>query len=181
LVNNSAVTAPFADDAILTREADAARPANLPSPGHSAQHPTTVGTVGDKLEIKGNTEFDMSALYDGIAAIPDRAAVNHVDLLMDKSAQTLNISVQDVLALGVGDSFLSTGTHAGKIQMLIDGDDKDKINLVNAYGATGPAVWTVNEVTKVSLEGVVGEYFLATNITSGLELFIKTGVEINIV
>jgi hypothetical protein len=65
--------------------------------------------------------------------------------------------------------------------MLIDGDDKDKVNLVNAYGATGPAVWTVNEVTKVSLEGVVGEYFLATNITSGLELFIKTGVEINIV
>jgi hypothetical protein len=140
-----------------------------------------VGTVGDKLEIKGNTEFDMSALYDGIAAIPDRAAVNHVDLLTDKSAQTLNVSVQDVLALGVGDSFLSTGTHAGKIQMLIDGDDKDKVNLVNAYGATGPAVWTVNEVTKVSLEGVVGEYFLATNITSGLELFIKTGVEINIV
>ena len=181
LVNNSAVTAPFADDAILTREADTDRPANLPSPGHSAQHPTTVGTVGDKLEIKGNTEFDMSALYDGIAAIPDRAAVNHVDLLTDKSAQTLNISVQDVLALGVGDSFLSTGTHAGKIQMLIDGDDKDKVNLVNAYGANGPAVWTVNEVTKVSLEGVVGEYFLATNITSGLELFIKTGVEINIV
>jgi hypothetical protein len=181
IVNNSAVTAPFASDAILTRAADANHPASLPSPGYSAQHPTTVGTVGAKLEIKGNTEFDMSVLYDGIAAIPDRAAVNHVDLLTDKSAQTLNISVQDILALGVGDSFLSTGTHAGKIQMRIDGDDKDKVNLVNADGAVGTAVWTVNQVTKVSLEGVVGEYFQATNMTSGLEVFIKTGVEINIV
>lgn len=181
LVNNSAVTAPFASDAILTRAADALHPANLPAPGQSAQHPTTVGAVGPKLEIKGVTEFDMSSLYDGIAAIADRAAVNHVDLLTDKNAQTLNISAQDVLALGVGESFLSTGAHAGKIQMRIDGDSMDKVNLVNANGAEGDARWTFNAATKVSLEGVSGEYFQASNVTSGLEVFIQTGVQINIV
>ena len=181
LVNNEAVKAPFSSNAILTRAADSFHPDNLPEPGYTTLQPTVVGLVGTTLKIDGLSDFDMSTLYDGIKAIPDRSAVNHVDLLTDTKAQTLNISVQDVLALGVGESYLSSGTHAGKIQMRIDGDSNDIVNFINEFNAPVDAKWTVNQTTKVTLEGITGDYFQATNIASGLELFVKMGVQINVV
>ena len=181
LVNNEAVKAPFSSNAILTRAADASHPDNLPEPGYTASQPTVVGLVGTSFKIDGLTDFDMSTLYDGIKAITDRSAVNHVDLLTDTKAQIINISVQDVLALGVGESYLSSGTHEGKIQMRIDGDSNDKVNLVNEFNSTADAKWTVNQTTKVTLEGITGDYFQATNIASGLEIFVKEGVQINVV
>lgn len=171
----------FDSNAILSKAADADHPASLPNPGYTSTQPTVIGNVGNTFKVEGLQEFDMSTLYDGISDIADRAAVNHIDLLTDSKAQTLNISVQDVLALGVGESFLSSEKHAGKIQMRIDGDAKDHVKLTNEFEATGNASWTVNQETTVSLEGISGEYFQATNIASGLELFIKKDVQISIV
>lgn len=180
-VNEMLINFDFNSNAILVKDADNNHPYPLPKPGQTTSQPSVVGNVGSTLKVMGDQEFDMSTLYDGIPDIADRAAVNHIDLLTDTKAQTLNISVQDVLALGVGESFLSTGSHAGKIQIRIDGNNADKVELVNELEAIDDSKWTVNTMTPVTLEGITGEYYQATNLASGLELFIMKGVEITIV
>ena len=74
----------------------------------------------------------MASLYDGIDTVVDQAAANHV-VLSDTSDATLNISMGDVLALGVTNSFsiadVDNARHKRQIQMRIDGQEGDQLNL----------------------------------------------------
>jgi len=44
-------------------------------------------------------------------------------------AQTLKVSISDVLALGAKNSFSATSDYADHLQMRIDGDSVDKLTL----------------------------------------------------
>ena len=167
----------FASNAILKHDADAHYPSMLASPGHTTAQPTVVGDVGT-LEWKGTSSFDMSSLYDGISYLPQKGAINHVNLL-DANGQTLDLSVQDVLALGVESSYLRTDGHAGKVQMRIEGDSMDAVRLTNEPGAT--VAWVKNESTIVHLEGIAGDYYVASQSQFGLEIFFQVGIQISIV
>ena len=70
---------------------------------------------------------DMASLYDGISSIGETVAVNHVD--MAQGIHTLELTMGDVLQLGVKNSFSTSTTHKGKLQMRIEGDAADKLVL----------------------------------------------------
>lgn len=167
----------FSPNANLSKAPDDENPLPLSKPGFVSDHPTTRGNVGE-FKFSGASEFDMSTLYDGISTL-QKPILNNVDLTIS-GKQTINLSVQDVLALGVENSFLSAGAHDGKIQMRIDGGSGDIVKLSNEFGAEGSGKWTINPDTTVQLQGIVGDYFQATNSFSGLEVFIKKGVEVQI-
>jgi hypothetical protein len=138
-------------------------PAQLPEPGFGNNQ--LVGSVGAQdITV---SKFDMASLYDGIAAIPDVAAANHIKL--GTGTQTLNLTMGDVLELGVKNSFSNTGDHVGRLQLKIDGDGDDVVNLDNLVGST-EMNWNTNN-TSVTLDGQAYKVFSNTEL--GLSLFVS--------
>lgn len=168
---------PFSSNAILYKDPDQTYPFGLPKPGYTKTQPDVVGDFGS-IKINQIDDFDMTSLYDGIGQL-QKAAVNHIDLTA-QGAQKINLSVQDVLALGVENSFLNSGVFKDKIQMRIDGDSLDVLKLTNESGALGNQVWKFNPQTPVNLQGVEGSYYQASNEAFGLEVFVKSGVKVEI-
>ena len=116
-------------------------------------------------------EYDMASLYDGIAVIPDVAAANHIKL--GTGMQTLDLTMGDLLELGVKNSFINTGDHLGRLQLKIDGDSNDVVNLDNLVGST-EFTWNTNN-TNVT----IGEqsYKVYSNGALGLSLFVSEQID----
>jgi hypothetical protein len=132
-----------------------------------------IGAVG-QFDVPGN--FDMASLYDGIDAIADQAAANHI-ALSDASDVTLTLSMGDVLALGVTNSFSDAG-HEGQIQMRIDGQTRDALNLdglVNGLNLN----W-VQSSTNFPLDTGSERYDVYTNAALGLALFVDKDITVNV-
>jgi hypothetical protein len=140
----------------------------------------TLGSIG-KFDISSN--FDMASLYDGIDAIADQAAANHI-ALSNASDVTLTLSMGDVLALGVTNSFsvadVSGAKHKGQIQMRIDGQTGDALNLdglVNGLNLT----WNGGQASSnVPLSSGSEQYNVYTNAALGLALFVDTDITVNV-
>lgn len=140
----------------------------------------TVGTVG-KIDVSSN--FDMASLYDGIDSVLDKAAANHV-VLSNTSDVILNVSMGDVLALGVTNSFsIAVGAnslHKGQTQMRIDGQSGDQVNLDGLVNGE-KWVWTGGENSTNSPLGIGSDtYDVYTNTALGVALFIDQDVKVNI-
>ncbi len=140
----------------------------------------TVGSVG-KIDVSSN--FDMASLYDGIDSVVDKAAANHV-VLSNSSDVILNVSVGDVLALGVTNSFsIAVGDnslHKGQTQMRIDGQSGDQVNLDGLVNGE-KWVWTGGENSTNSPFGIGSDtYDVYTNTALGVALFIDQDVKVNI-
>jgi hypothetical protein len=145
----------------------------LPVPGFDADQ--LVGSVGKLVLPTSPKEFDMASLYDGMAAIGETVAVNHVD--MAQGVHTLELTMGDVLKLGVKNSFSASAAHKGKLQMLVDGDLGDKLLLDDLVGETD-FDWVSNN-SVVSLDGK--NYNAYTQESLGLSLFVNTAISINMV
>lgn len=142
-------------------------PSLLPEPGFGSNQ--LVGSVGAQ-EIT-SPKYDMASLYDGIAGIPDVAAANHIKL--GTGMQTLDLTIGDVLELGVKNSFINTGDHLGRLQLKIDGDSNDVVNLDNLVGST-EFTWNTN-----NLNETIGNqsYKVYSNGELGLSLFVSEQID----
>ena len=138
----------------------------------------TLGSIG-KLEIASN--FDMASLYDGIASVADQAAANHI-AMSNTTNVTLTLSMGDVLALGVTNSFSvdANSLHKEQIQMLVDGQSGDTLNLdglVNGLNLTWDGGQTsFNGPLTLGLE----QYNVYTNVALDLALFVDTSITVNV-
>jgi hypothetical protein len=110
-----------------------------------------------------------------MAAIGETVAVNHVDMV--QGVHTLELTMGDVLKLGVKNSFSASAAHKGKLQMLVDGDLGDKLLLDDLVGETD-FDWVSNN-SVVSLDGK--NYNAYTQESLGLSLFVNTAISINMV
>jgi hypothetical protein len=124
-------------------------------------------------------------LYDGIDTLvnPEKAATNHV-VLSNTSNVTLTLSMGDVLALGVTNSFsvadVSGAKHKGQIQMLIDGQTHDQLNLDGLVNGLNLA-WTGGQTsTNLPLSLGVEQYNVYTNTALGLALFVDKDITVNV-
>jgi hypothetical protein len=141
---------------------------------YSGVKPT--GSIGT-LDLSEN--FDMATLYDGISAIVDKAATNHVKLSASANVN-LELSMGDVLALGVTNSFDLGSTypqHKEKLQMRIDGQTGDALNLDGLVGGSN-IVWDI-EINQLGLDGET--YKVYKNDTMGVALFIDKDIVITMV
>jgi hypothetical protein len=148
--------------------------AEWPLPGFSGNQ--LVDSVG-KLVLSSTDpkDFDMASLYDGIPAMGDLAAVNHVDIT--KGTHVLKLTMGDVLDLGVKNSFTTATAHKDHLQMRIDGDAADTVNLDDLVGTTD-LDWTKNN-SAVTLGDK--DYAAYTNDALGLSLFVQTGITLNLI
>jgi hypothetical protein len=138
----------------------------------------TLGAVG-KLDVGGN--FDMASLYDGIETLanPEKAASNHV-VLSNISGVTLDVSMGDVLALGVTNSFSIASVNGGaqhkdQIQMRIDGQADDKLNLDGLVNGLN-LPW-VKSTTAFPLDNGPERYDVYTHDGLGIALFVNTQIK----
>lgn len=116
------------------------------------------------------TELNVTGLYKTNPAVNSVAAINHIKMNDDVGNDTLKLTMGDVLALGVKDSFVSNGHR----QMRIDGDEYDKVLLDNLVGSSSDQTWSQqpNQLSEMP------SYNLYSNTYWGLDLFIKQGIEV---
>jgi hypothetical protein len=125
------------------------------------------------------SDFDMASLYDGISAVADQGAASHV-VLSDTKDVVLTLSMGDVLALGVTNSFSFDELYKGQIQMRIDGQAGDALNLdglVNSLNlAWNGGQTSFNGPLTLGLE----QYNVYSNVALGLALFVDTSITVNV-
>jgi hypothetical protein len=135
-----------------------------------------VGPVGEYVVL---SDFDMASLYDGISAVADQGAASHV-VLSDTKDVVLTLSMGDVLALGVTNSFSFDELYKGQIQMRIDGQAGDALNLdglVNSLNlAWNGGQTSFNGPLTLGLE----QYNVYSNVALGLALFVDTSITVNV-
>jgi len=150
---------------------DASMPAVLPDINFSGNN--AVGSVG-KLVLGGTgSELDLSSLYTTTPKIGDVTAVNHIDA--KSGDHVIKLTMGDVLALGVKDSFSLATAHKGKLQMRIDGDSKDVLKLDDLVGNTEYS-WNTNQ-SAVTLNG--RNYKVFSNAELGLDLFVEAEIRVD--
>ncbi len=153
-------------------------PTYLASKDFSGLEP--VGSIG-KIDVSSN--FDMASLYNGIDTVVDQAAANHV-VLSDTSDATLNISMGDVLALGVTNSFsiadVDNARHKRQIQMRIDGQEGDQLNL-DGFVDGVHLIWEGGQTsTNLPLDIGTDRYNVFTNTAIGVALFVDQDIKVNV-
>jgi hypothetical protein len=130
---------------------------------------TLAGSVG-QYSLGSNLEtLDVSSLYDTRPIVGEKAAINHISTVGNGS-DAITISMDDVLALGVKNSF----TTSGKLQMRIDGDLTDQVLLDNKMGTSSALHW--GSAAATTLDG--HQYSVYTNTALGLELFIQQDLQV---
>ena len=131
------------------------------------------GSVGRHDLNLGVDSLDVSSLYDTRPAVGEKAAINHIRSTGGGN-DIITLSMDDVLALGVKNSF----TASGHLQMRIDGDASDKVLLDNLMGTSNALHWVLS--TSNTLLGGQ-QYNVYTNTLLGLDVFIQNGMQITAV
>ena len=169
-LSNTAVAWDFSKASMGT--ADASMPALLPATGFNGTIP--VGSVGKLvLQAGADAELDLSSLYSAKPASGDVTAVNHIDARTGD--HVIKLTMGDVLALGVKDSFSVATAHKGHLQLRIDGDAKDTLKLDDLVGTT-EHTWNTNQ-SMVTLGGK--NYKVFSNEELGLDLFVEAEIRID--
>ena len=134
-----------------------------------------VGSVG-KYALANDQTLDLSSLYTLTPARDGQGAINHLDM-RGNGAQTLKVSIADVLALGVQNSFSFADTFKDHLQMRIDGDSADKLTLSKQWGGSNDQSWLAHG--QLSLDGqMYNAYF---NQALGLEVFVQSGIAVTVI
>lgn len=129
------------------------------------------GSVG-RLEFEQGQETTVNLVdrYQLTPAVNSVSAVNHIVMTDGVGNDTLKLTMGDVLALGVKDSFVSNGHR----QMRIDGDVDDKVLLDNLVGSSTVQAWSQQPNQLPDMPS----YNVYSNAYWGLDLFIKQGIEV---
>ena len=134
-----------------------------------------VGSVG-KYALASDQTLDLSSIYTLTPARDGQGAINHLDM-RGNGAQTLKVSIADVLALGVENSFSFADTFKDHLQMRIDGDSADKLTLSKQWGGSNDQSWLAHG--QLSLDGqMYNAYF---NQALGLEVFVQSGIAVTVI
>ena len=92
-------------------------------------------------------------------------------------AQTLKVSITDVLALGIKNSFSNASDYADHIQMRIDGDNVDKLTLSKQWGSSNSQNWLAHG--QLTLDGqIYNAYF---NQSLSLEVFVQSAMIVTVI
>lgn len=97
----------------------------------NAQLVGSVGPLSGKFEMTAGQVLDLSALYTLSPTSGANGGINH--FVMGAGAQTLTVSIGDVLQLGISNSFSNDTAFKDHLQMRIDGDSADKVNLTKQW------------------------------------------------
>jgi hypothetical protein len=134
-----------------------------------------LGSVG-KYTMTSNQTLDLSSLHDLTPARDGQGAINHVDMRAN-GAQTLKVSISDVLALGVKNSFSAASDYADHLQMRIDGDSVDKLTLSKQWGSSNNQNWLSHG--QLALDGqIYNAYF---NQSLSLEVFVQSAIIVTVI
>jgi hypothetical protein len=129
------------------------------------------GSVGKlDFELGQETTVNLVDRYQLTPAANAVADINHIVMTDGVGNDTLKLTMGDVLALGVKDSFVSNGHR----QMRIDGDEGDKVSLANLVGSSTVQTWS----QKPNQWPDMPSYNVYSNAYWGLDLFIKQGIEV---
>lgn len=118
------------------------------------------------------TLLNVADAYSIDPAVNSVAAINHIVMTDGAGNDTLKLTMGDVLALGVKDSFVSNGRR----QMRIDGDEGDKVSLDDLVGSSADQRW--NQPTTQQLGST--NYKVYSNDFWGLDLFIKQDLQLTV-
>ncbi len=134
-----------------------------------------VGSVG-KYAMTSNQSLDLSSLHNLTPARDGQGAINHFDM-RGNGAQTLKVSISDVLALGVENSFSNASAFIDHLQMRIDGDSVDKLTLSKQWGSANDQSWLAHG--QLTLDGqIYNAYF---NQALGLEVFVQSAIAVTVI
>jgi hypothetical protein len=133
-----------------------------------------VGSIG-KYALASDQTLDLSSLYTLTPALGGQGAVNHLDMRGD-GAQTLRVSIADVLALGVENSFSNASAFIDHLQMRIDGDSGDKLTLSKQWGSSNDQSWLAHG--QLTLDGQ--NYNAYFNQALGLEVFVQSAIAVTV-
>jgi hypothetical protein len=133
-----------------------------------------VGSIG-KYALASAQTLDLSSLYTLTPAGDGQGAINHLDM-RGNGAQTLKVSIADVLALGVENSFSYADTFRDRLQMRIDGDSGDKLTLSKQWGSSNDQSWLAHG--QLTLDGQ--NYNAYFNQALGLEVFVQSAIAVTV-
>ena len=133
-----------------------------------------VGSIG-KYALASAQTLDLSSLYTLTPAGDGQGAINHLDM-RGNGAQTLKVSIADVLALGVENSFSYAETFKDHLQMRIDGDSGDKLTLSKQWGSSNDQSWLAHG--QLTLDGQ--NYNAYFNQALGLEVFVQSAIAVTV-
>ena len=133
-----------------------------------------VGSVG-KYVIQ-EPALDLASLHNLTPARDGQGAMNYLDM-RGHGAQTLKVSIADVLALGIANSFSTSPSYADHLQMRIDGDGTDKLTLSKQWGNSNDQSWLAHG--QVTLDGqIYNAYF---NQSLALEVFVQSTIAVTVI
>lgn len=141
----------------------------------------SAGSIGLWLLKPEVTVVNLASVHSTSPQAGDTAALNHVGLSGGGASaianvdHTLQLSMGDVLALGVKNSFVSTGVFKDHLQMRIDGDAGDKVLLDDLVGGSALHHWTP-AADLLDLGGA--KYRVYSNADLALDLFVQQAIQI---
>jgi hypothetical protein len=137
----------------------------------------SVGPINGKYEMTSGQNLDLASLYTLTPTQDANGGINHI--VMGAGAQTLTISIGDVLQLGVSNSFSNASAFQNHLQMRVDGDSADQLNLSKAWANSTDPVWTLS-AAPLTL-GTSGTYSVYYNETLNLNLFVQSAVHVTLI
>ena len=133
-----------------------------------------VGSIG-KYALASAQTLDLSSLYTLTPTGDGQGAINHLDM-RGNGAQTLKVSIADVLTLGVENSFSNASAFIDHLQMRIDGDSGDKLTLSKQWGSSNDQSWLAHG--QLTLDGQ--NYNAYFNQALGLEVFVQSAIAVTV-
>lgn len=141
-----------------------------------------VGSIGKYVLAADVPVYDLADLHANLPKVGDLSVHNQIGLsgfgIIPDAPHTLNVTTSDVLALGVKNSFSTNGSNIsdGRIQMRIDGGDRDTVNLDDVIGDKNYA-WTPQSDVKIG----TNSYDAYVNLDLNLEVFIQKEINLYLV
>jgi len=174
--NERAITNTQAWDFHLTQPITLAMGSSGPGGFDNGQLVGSVGPVGGKYVMASGQNLDLSSLYTLTPAAQANGGLNHI--VMGTGAQTLTISIGDVLELGISNSFSNAIAHKDHLQMRVDSDSADNLNLTKQWGHSTDQGWILKPVP-VTLD--VFTYNVYYNETLKIDLFVQSAIHVTVI
>ena len=174
--NEKAITNTQAWDFHLTQPITLAIAATGPGGFDNGQLVGSVGPVNGKYVMTPDQNLDLSSLY---ALTPTQSAnggINHI--VMGTGAQTLTVSIGDVLELGISNSFSNATAFKDHLQMRVDGESADTLNLTKQWAHSTDQGWLLNPVPATV---DILTFNVYNNETLKIDLFVQSAIHVTVI
>ena len=134
-----------------------------------------VGSVGTQLMTTAGQNLDLSSLYTLTPELQANGGINRI--VMGTGAQTLTVSIGDVLELGISNSFANTAALKDHLQMRVDGDSADNLTLTKQWANSTAQSWSLTQ-GQATLDGQI--YNVYNNEALKLDLFVQSAIHVTV-